>query len=247
MKILAWDLETSPHLVWTFGLRNQNIGINQIKEPSRVLCHAARWMDEPKRNTHFDAEWIDGREEMAFSIWSLLDEADALVSWNGPGFDTRQINRVFKEFGLAEPSPFVEIDLLRTARKRFYFASNKLDWVARELGVGEKLIHEGMPLWIKVMEEDRQAQKKFQRYNEQDVHLLVDLYRELLPWIPNHPNVNLFDGTDGHCPKGCGDTLQKRGFRSTSTGLYQKYVCTKCGSWSTSGKAAQRSDIRSLS
>lgn len=246
MRILAWDLECSPHLVYTFGLWNQNIGINQIKEPSRVMCFAARWADKPKNSIEFFSDFHHGHEQMVHEAWTRLDDADALLSWNGPGFDTKQMNREFELLGLGPPSPVREIDLMKAAKKRFYFPSNKLDWVSQELGVGEKVKHEGMDLWLKCMAGDPAAWARFKRYNEQDVHLLVELHERLLPWLDGYPNTNLYDGTTDHCPR-CGHPdLVKRGFRTTATGSYQRYMCQSCGSWSTSGKSVDRSDIRGL-
>ena len=46
------------------------------------------------------------------------------------------------------PSPFVQIDLLKN-RKAARFASNKLDHVAQQLGVGAKVKHEdGRNAWL---------------------------------------------------------------------------------------------------
>lgn len=242
MKILAWDIETSPHITYTFGLWNQNIGITQIEKPSSVMCFAARWADNPKNSIEFYSDHKDGHDGMIYRAWELLDEADALLSWNGKGFDTKQINREFELARLGPPSPAKEIDLMAAVKRRFYFASNKLDWVAKELGVGEKVKHEGMKLWLDCMAGEPEAWARFERYNKQDVHLLVDLYNRLLPWIPNHPNVTLYGGLG--CPR-CGkDSLQKRGLRTTGMGTYQRYQCGACGGWSTSGKSIERTDIR---
>lgn len=251
MKILAWDIETSPHITYNYGLRNQNIGIGQIEKPSAVMCFAARWVGSPKNSIEFYSDQKDGHRKMVGQAWRLLDEADALLSWNGAGFDTQRMNTEFEKLHLGPPSEAKEIDLLKTARKRFGFASNKLDWVAQELDVGKKVKHDGISLWIRCMKGDPKAWAAFERYNKQDVHLLIDLYDRLLPWIPNHPNVNLYgeEKPRGYraCPK-CGreGSLRKDGFRRTGIGKFQTYKCSACGSYSTDGTAVGRSEVRGL-
>lgn len=244
MKILAYDIETSPLISYHWSLWQQNIGLNQIIEPTRVMCFAARWIDEPKTKIKFFSEFHNTREEMIDQAWNLLDEADATLHFNGKSFDTKHFNREFAQAGYSPPSPVKEIDLLTAVRKVFRFPSNKLDYVSQAFGIGEKAKHEGMGLWVKCLAGEPGAWARMKKYNETDVHLLIDLYNRVLPWIPGLPNVNLYDQTDV-CPKpGCGGNLAKRGFRTTSVGVYQRFQCSSCGGWSTSGKALDRTDVR---
>lgn len=243
MKILALDIETSPLITYSWGIWNQNIGINQIQEPTRMLCFAARWVDQPKRSIEFYSEHESDHWAMVESAWQLVDEADALLTFNGKKFDGRHLNREFVLAGLGPPSPVKHIDLLQVVRKQFLFPSNKLEWVSQQLGLAGKVKHEGFGLWLKCLAGDEAAWKRMERYNKQDVHLLVDAYRTILPWISNHPNLNLYGGDGVSCPT-CGGVLHKRGTRTTGITSYQRYRCSKCGAWSTDGKALQRSDVR---
>lgn len=242
MKILAWDIETFPHNVWRWSLFGDSpVALNQILEPGHVASFAARWVGEPKSSIKFFSDQT-GHEDMVREAYDLMSEADALLSWNGEGFDSKHMKREFLLLGLTPMAPFKEIDLMKTVRAEFKFASNKLEYVSRALGLQGKVSHEGFDLWVKCMQGDTAAWARMEKYNKQDVHLLIDLYKILLPWIKNHPNANLFGG-DG-CGR-CGqDTLQKRGFRYTQTGAYQRYQCQSCGAWSSTGKASSRSDIR---
>jgi len=178
-------------------------------------------------------------------LWALIDEADALISWNGKGFDTKHANREFVEYGLTPPSPVKEIDLMLTARSQFRFLSNKLDYVAQLLGIGKKKSTGGHELWVACMNNDPKAWAIMKRYNVQDVNLLVEIYEKLLPWITNHPNVNLYEPGNG-CPSCGSEDLQKRGLARTGVSSYQRYVCNNCGKWCKSGKALQRADLRQL-
>lgn len=249
MKVLAWDIETGPNLAYVWGLWQQNVALNQIEDRGEVLSFAARWIDEPKSKIEF---WRGGRDaagahdEMVNRAWELLDEADALVSWNGKGFDTKHMNRAFLLAGLTPPSPAKEIDLMLAVKKRFRFVSNKLENVAQELGLGGKVKHSGFDLWRRCLAGDPKAWTEMRKYNEQDVHLLVDLYYRLLPWLDGHPNRNLYDPKVEGCPRCTAgpESLTKQGFRPTMTGMYQRYQCTQCGAWSSEGSRAFGASIR---
>lgn len=227
IRILAWDLETGPNLAYVWGLWDQNVALNQIEDRGEVLSFAARWVGEPKSKIEFHGgpPGSDANHAMVVRAWDFLNQADALVSWNGKGFDTKHMNRAFLLAGLMPPSPAKEIDLMLIARSRFRFVSNKLENVAQELGLGGKVKHSGFDLWRRCLAGDPKAWAEMRKYNEQDVHLLVDLYNRMLPWLTGHPNRNLYDPkTDGcpRCPAGP-ESLVRQGFRPTMTGMYQRY------------------------
>jgi hypothetical protein len=148
------------------------------------------------------------------------------------------LNKEFLLHHLAPPAPYKQIDLLKVVRKEFRFASNKLDHIAQRLDLGKKASHEGYQLWVKCMNKDPDAWKVMEKYNKQDVILLEKVYERLLPWLGrNHPNRNLYNSTG--CPT-CGNAkLQKRGFSYTTTGTFQRFQCTHCGTWSKATKAVK--------
>lgn len=226
-KVLLLDIETSPNLVYTWGLWNQNIGLNQIVNTSRMLCFSAKWLGATKKNVVFYNNL--NSDNMVQKAWELLDQADAVIHYNGASFDIPHLNREFLETGLGPPSPYQQIDLYRVIRK-FKFQSRKLEHVSRQLGLEGKVKHEGFDLWTKCMAGDEQAWKIMERYNRRDVTLLEDLYEELIPWIPNLPNRRLFEVEAG-CPKCASKHVQKRGVSRTNTSIYQQYQCQTCNGW----------------
>ena len=240
IKILLLDIETAPMTALVWGLWDQNISPNHIIDSSNMLCYAAKWYDSP--DIIFDSVHKSKTKNMLKGLHGLLSDADVIVHYNGNKFDMPTINKEFVLNRFSPPSPYKQIDLLRVVRSNFRFPSNKLDYVAQRLGLGQKVEHEGMALWTKCMKGDKDAWKRMEDYNIQDVILLEDLYNTLLPWIKNAPNRNLFNDIQG-CPS-CGQTnLQKRGTAVSSTGTYQRYQCRGCGSWAQGTTALEKKKV----
>jgi DNA polymerase elongation subunit (family B) len=236
MKILLLDIETSPNTAHVWGLWQQNIGLSALLESSYVLCWAAKWLGE--REMFFDSVYQSEEKDMLLGIHKLLEEADAVVHYNGTKFDMPTLNKEFLIHEFDPPAPYNNIDLLRTVRNRFRFPSNKLDYVAQRLGLGKKK-ETNFKLWIDCMNKDPRAWKKMELYNKQDVILLEKVYNKVLPWIKNHPNRNLYNEQSKSisCPS-CGSTkLHKRGIARSIATTYQRYQCQDCGTWSRSNKA----------
>lgn len=168
---------------------------------------------------------------MIKEIYNLIDEADAIITYNGKRFDMPTLNKEFLLQKLPPPSPYKDIDLLTTARGKFKFASNKLDYIAQLLGIGQKTSHEGMPLWIECMSKNPKAWRLMKKYNIQDVKLTEEVYYKLQGWINIHPNHNI-EKEDLVCPN-CGSThLHRKGYQKSLTNTYQRLHCQNCGKWS---------------
>lgn len=229
-RILHIDIETSPNLCYTWGLFKQNISIGQIAQPGATLCFAAKW--EGDRTMHFHSSWNDGLG-MLGAAWELLDEADIVVHYNGAKFDIPTLNKEFALNGMSPPSPYRQVDLLPVVRKQFRFVSNKLDFVAQQLGLGSKTQHKGFSLWTGTMEGNLSSQRTMERYNKQDVRLLEKLYKKLTPWLVRSPNMGVYVGADRAACTKCGSTdIQYRGTVSLQAGTYRRFVCKSCGGWS---------------
>ncbi len=246
MKILFWDIEMRPAEVWDWPSNHPTYTpAVMYKKSQRVLSWAARWYD---KKTMYYMDERDGYREMLQGIWDLLDEADAVVSWNGKNFDSGHLRRAWSMEGMTPPSPWKEIDLMQGVKKQMRFARNNLDHVAGEYGVGHKH-HTDFDLWLDCMGENGPevmdaAWRRMKAYNKQDVALLVELYDLLLPWVPNHPNVALINGVEEGCTY-CGSTeLQKRGFFYSNAGKFQRYRCNSCGAWPHGSKRLETVTMR---
>jgi hypothetical protein len=177
----------------------------------------------------FDSVHNNTPKKMLEGIHDLMDEADAIIHYNGNRFDIPVLNREFLTHGFAPPSPAKQVDLYLTVRKQFKFASNKLDYVAQQLGLGQKK-DTNFALWVGCMQGDLDSWQTMEEYNVQDVILLEAVYNVVKPWIKNHPNHGLH--TDGLvCPNCGGNHYQRRGFAHTHAGKYQRFFCLGCNNW----------------
>jgi len=233
MKILHIDIETSPNTAHVWGLWQQNVSLNQLQESSYTMCWAAKWHGD--KHVIFKSVKIakSGKKtrvkSMLKHIWRLLDEADAVVHYNGCKFDIPTLNKEFLLHGMTPPSPYHQIDLLRVARKQFRFPSNKLDYVAQQLGCGGKVKHIGHELWVRCMAGDKKSWKDMEKYNKQDVVLLEEVYNKLLPWITSHPNHALYTDIERPVCTNCGSShVVRKGTETTKSMSYQRFKCAKC-------------------
>ena len=229
LKILYLDIETAPTQCYSWSLWPKFINPNDIVQSGYTLCWAAMW--EGERNVQFSSI-KDGEEQMLQTIHSLLDDADAVVHYNGSKFDIPTLNREFVRYGMEPPSHYYQVDLIKTVRKQFRFESNKLDHVCQRLGLGGKVKHKGMSLWYGCMEGNKADWKQMERYNKRDVKILRRLYKHLLPWITNHPNAGLYmeDPQRPTCSKCGSQNVVKKGTQYNSkTASYNRYKCLSCG------------------
>lgn len=226
-KILVLDIETKPAQAYVWKMWDVNISPEMLISPGGTLCVGAKWFGEKTR--FFFADWIQGHKGMLEGIHKLLEEADAVVTYNGDKFDLPKLNGEFILNGLPPVAPVTSIDLIKTVRK-FGFDMNRLGFVGPLLGLGDKIKHEGFSLWAKVLAEDPKAQVRMMRYCIQDIVLTEALYKKVRPFIRNHPHLGL---TKSKACGSCGSHhVHSRGFRRTKAFKIQRLQCQDCGSWS---------------
>lgn len=239
MKTLLLDIETSANLVYSFGLFNQNININQIVESGQTICFAAKWLG--KKKLYFKSL---NDPDMLETIHQLMSESDAIVTYNGKSFDIPILNKEFLLADMEPPAPSHQIDLYRTIKRHFKFTSHKLQYVSKALGIGTKESHSGFSTWVGCMNGDKKSWKEMKKYNLQDVILLESLYHKLLPWDDQHPNINLYTDDEAGCPNCASTDMQKRGFSYTKLRKYQRYQCNSCKKYCRSSRSVEGTNIQ---
>jgi len=233
-RTLVIDIETSPNMAYVWSLWDQNVSLSQIVDTGTVICFAAKWRGE--RAVTFRSDFHDGHEAMVAEAWRLLDEADVVVGYNHKAFDVKHLHREFVLADLPPPSPWKDIDLLSVVRKRFKFASAKLDHVSQQLGIGAKVKHSGFDLWRGCMAGDEKSWATMKRYNVADTRLTETLLDRLTPWVPNAPHPGLYGAAPDSCPN-CGGRLEPNGTHVAASQKYRRLVCVDCGAHARSSIA----------
>ena len=232
-KILIFDLETAPSLGYVWGKWQQNIHDNQLEHDWFLITWSAKWLFEDKvySGKLTSKEAIDQNDKrIVKSLWAMINEADILIGHNINKFDRKKMNTRFLVHGINPPSSYLMIDTLHHARKQFSFHSNKLDFLAQTLGVGQKVKHEGFDMWKKCMQGDEESINKMQQYNDGDILINEEVYIKIRAYIKPHPNLNLFlaEGSTT-CPTCSSDKLVYNGEYSTYANTYTEYKCKRCG------------------
>lgn len=214
-KVLLYDLETSMIQAYTWGLWKQNISIDAIVQDWYILCFSARWLGEEATMScslhHFPVKegcsFKDNEEHLVKTLWHLVDEADALIAYNGKKFDKKKMNAKFLEYGLPEPSPYKIIDPMLIVKGNFALTSNKMDYVAKYVSdVEEGKLKTGLQLWIDCMNGDERAMEEMQTYCDQDIDVLERVYMSVRHWDSNSPNLALHYEDDTPRCNSCGST-----------------------------------------
>ena len=116
-RILVIDIELAPGICYYWQPKTRWIAPHMAITKPRMICFDAKWYGEVEHT--FRSEWDDGTDEMVAEAWRLLDAADLVVGYNSAGFDVKHLNREIIQQGYGPPSPFIDVDLIKTARPRF--------------------------------------------------------------------------------------------------------------------------------
>lgn len=236
-RILLLDIETAYMVVngiWALKVNGGYIQPDRIVKDWSILCYAAKWLFEPNvMGESVTPEEAINRTEKSIieNIWKLIDEANIIVTQNGINFDIRALNTKFIKHGLPPPSKYMNVDTKVIASTVFRFPSNKLDYLAKELLGLDGKIKMQIEDWDECVNGNQEALDKMLFYCKNDIApLLEDLYLKFLPWITNHPNLNLFTdaGIEERCPRCLGKIEAGKPY-PTPTGLWKGFRCAQCG------------------
>jgi len=235
-KILLFDLETAPLRVFTFGLFDQNIGLNQIDRDWFLLAFSAKWLGKPAvyYADQSKEDDVTNDKRLLKMLWHLLDEADVVISQNGRSFDEKVANARFIISGFPPLRKYKHIDTKVLAKRRFRFTSNKLEYLAKALDVPvKKMAHKKFPgfeLWAEVLKGNQEAWAEMKAYCMADTLALEGVYEKLAPWGIG-VNLNAYHSENEYrCQCGSLD-FEKKDFERTPTGKHIRLICKKCGAW----------------
>ncbi len=233
VKVLVFDIETSPMLAYVWGRRDQNIAVNQIKKDWYILAWSAKWLGDPaSKIIYYDqrrARKIENDKAILIPLWKLLNEADIVITQNGKNFDCKKVNARFIFHGMKPPRPYEHLDTFQIARSVAQFSSNGLDYLTDKLCTKyKKLKNSGMSLWDGCLAGKKSSWDEMKRYNIHDVLSTEELYVKLRAWAPKTaPYVyTVTRHSCGVCGK---NTMISQGLRVTKTAKYKRLRCTNCG------------------
>ena len=229
-RVGIFDVETLPLISYNWSLWDQNIGIEQVVEPTGLLSWSGKFLNEPEMYSDIltpkEAKARDDKR-ISKSCWDFLDRCDVVIGHNLIDFDSKVANTFFLKHGLP-PIKYVSIDTLKIARRTFRFDSNKLDYLNRRLGLRQKIENEGFRLWRECSEGDADALKRMQDYNIGDIYALEELYYILRPFV-KHMNIALYSEADTEMCPVCGcEKLESNGYYYTPAGMWESVRCTDC-------------------
>ena len=232
-KRLYFDIETAPNIgfFWQSGFK-LNIGPQNIIKERAIICICYKW--EEDKETHalsWDSKQCD--KKMLQEFIKVLNTADEIVGHNGDKFDLAWVRTrcLFHKIDLF-PS-YITIDTLKVARSKFKFNSNKLNYIATFLGIGQK-IKTDYDLWKDiVLKKDKKAMDRMVKYCKMDVILLEKVHKALSNHIPAKTHYGVIFGTDrGTCPECGSDDLIKNNKVVTATGLTRvQFKCKTCNKY----------------
>lgn len=229
-KVLVADIETSPLLAYVWGLKDQNISLNQIYKDWDIMAWGAKWLRS--KEVMYEDTRKQSERKLLTGMWTLLNEADIIITQNGKSFDSKRLNARFMFHKMTPPSPYRHIDTYLLVKQAADFTSNKLEYLTDKLCTKHKKTSHpkfpGMSLWKECLKGNTEAWEEMKAYNIDDVLSTEELYEAVKAWGPkNMPNVYT---VSAKCPV-CGGETQKRGVE----GKTQRLRCKNpiCGRWSS--------------
>jgi len=231
-NILLFDIETSPMMVYVWGLYKQRINHDNVIEDWHVISWSAKWLfsgeilsdvlTPEEAKAHDDTRVVK-------SIWRLFETADIVVAHNAKRFDIRKLNARWMLTGLKPPSSYQVIDTLTESRKIAAHSSHRLDFLGKIISNKGKIATD-FGLWKKCYIGDPESLKYMEKYNKEDVVLLEEVYLFLRGWIKSHPNVGLYMDIEEPVCTNCGsDKLTPLDEYVTQVGAYSTFRCSGCG------------------
>jgi DNA polymerase elongation subunit (family B) len=160
-KRLYFDLEVSANIVFSWRIGGEiRLSPDDIIQERAIICACYKW--EGSSTVH-SLQWNKGDDkDLLEKFAKIIDSADEIITQNGDSFDIKWLR----------------------ARCIFKLNSNKLDYMGKYLGLGEK-IKTDYSLWKNIMlNNDKESMCKMVDYCKNDVILLEKVYHKLQKYCP---------------------------------------------------------------
>ena len=230
IKRLFFDIETSPNIVyaWRIGY-NLSITPDNIIDERKIICISYKWENEDKIYTlTWDKEQCD--KQMLIDFIAQANKADELIVHNGDRFDIKWIRTRCIYHRIPMFPQYKTLDTLKKAKSGFNFNSNKLDYIAKFLGVNAKVKHSGFDMWVQVMKGNEEAMQEMVTYCEGDIIVLEDVFLTMQNYIKmNTHNGVINNNLKYSCPSCGGEHPVLLKNNVTSMGTIKRLMeCNDC-------------------
>lgn len=220
-------------MFWESGFK-KSIGHENIIKERAVICICYKWEDDKEvQSLHWDSKQSD--KILLEKFIKIANQADELVAHNGDRFDISWVRTRCLYHRIPMFPSYTTIDTLKISRSKFKFNSNKLDYIAKFLGVGSKIKTE-FSLWTDILlHKDKVAMEKMIKYCKMDVVVLEKVHKELNNHIQAKTHYGVIFGQDrGSCPECGSDHLCINGYKILASGVKRiTYVCKTCGKYNS--------------
>lgn len=244
-QILTFDIEMIGNVgsFWNRYNDKAPIPMDAIYSDKSIVTIAWKWLHKDKAKVCTIADF--GEMHDAHDDKKLLErflqayyKADYVIGHNVDKFDIKMLAGRIAINNLPGLPPVKTVDTLKMARKRWGDAlnSNKLDDIAKKLGVGEK-IPTDFSLWRACEEKDVHAIRRMAEYNVRDVEITEKVFLKLRKYVPSGINMNQFyDDCTNRCYECGSENIELKGQHYTPQSFKHRFLCGDCGSWSSFGK-----------
>lgn len=250
-RIAILDTETAPAKAYTFTRKKAFFNQSNIAEEGGwMICAGYKFLGSPDVNMLFNTDDIKAKtdEFITCELFDLYERSDAVLAHNSQGFDHPVIQTRALIHGLGSLPSVKVLDTLKIARKLLRLPDNKLDTVAGYFGLGSKLGHEGIKLWIDTMDGCPTALFNMIEYCKHDVELLDMVYNRIR--CLGHPgtsfNAGLYYDDDKQRCGVCGsdDLVYTGRIVTTQLSTFDEIRCNGCGAVRRSRQARNTKEER---
>jgi hypothetical protein len=204
-------------LSWRVGYKI-NIDSENILKERAIICIGWKWEGEKEAHTLC---WDENHSDKAMleKFLEVANEADELVHHNGDKFDLPWFKTRCLFHGLQTFPDYKSSDTLQWARRKFYFNSNRLNYIAQYLGLGGKIKTE-FGLWKSiVLDKCPKALKSMSDYCKRDVILLEQVWKRLESHVTVKTHAGVLLGSDNWtCPRTGSKNVRVSKTRVTANG-----------------------------
>jgi DNA polymerase elongation subunit (family B) len=246
-RIILWDLETLPDLREVMKVipnLGEYPGLTLKASINSIICFGYKIVGDKQAkclNAWDYANWkrdVNDDSKLVKDIYDILIDADVVVTHNGKRFDWKFLQTRLMKHNLPPLPRILHIDTCAESKKNLFMFNNRLNTLAKFLTSEEKLENGGWQLWVDVVQRKPAAMKLMTQYCKQDVETLHAVFKRMLPMVNGMPNYNTFKEIEQDVCANCGSTrVQKMGFRTTKTAIFQRLRCLDCGT--TMSKASE--------